>query len=123
MTREASHVHLVNDCPRAWPLERNIAFPVVCMRIYYDALHGNAGVVVSCENSVPAVAPRDDYASSVWIEEQFAGIKSHPVRRIPGSVHAISVNLARTPARHEDVPVVVRPVRRGVKRNHARRTC
>jgi hypothetical protein len=46
-------------------------------------------------------------------------VKAHSFRWIPGSVYAITVNLAILLARHEDVPVVVRTVGCGVKWNHA----
>lgn len=40
--------------------------------------------------------------------------------RPSGSVHAIPVNLAGSRAGYEDMPVVVRAIRRGVNRNHGR---
>src|SRR5207244_11952393 len=67
------------------------------------------------------VVLRNNHTSAIRIEEHLGGIKTNPVRRVPGTVHAITVNLIRSQAGREDVPIVVRTVRRGVNRNYPAR--
>src|ERR1700681_3171763 len=93
------------------------------MGIHYDALHSGHYMFLVCANSIATVVLRNNDASSIWIEEQFGGVKTQPVLWVPWSVHAIAINLAGAQARYENVPVIVGTVRRGIKRNHASRVC
>src|ERR1700704_4424230 len=89
------------------------------MGIHYDALHSGRRLVIVGADSVATVVFRNNYTSAVWIEEHFSGVETHPVLRVHASVYAIPVNLARTHAGYEDMPVVIGAVRRRVNRDHA----
>ena len=121
MAGESAHVHLVHDGARGRPLERRIAFPVVSTRIDDHALHRRRGVVAFMAGGVATVVFRHNHATAVRVEEDFGGIKAHAVGRIERSLNAIAVELPGLHARHEHVPVVVRPVADRIEADHARR--
>src|SRR5260370_32311984 len=96
MSSEASHVHFINDRAREWPFKRCVTFPIICVRIHHDALHGSRRVLIVVANSVAAVVLRNNYTSALWIEEHFDGIKTQTVLRVPGSMHAIAITFYLT---------------------------
>ena len=51
-------------------------------------------IVAREPGSVPGVTRRNRHATAVRIQQNFAGIEPHAARRIVGSMHAISVELA-----------------------------
>src|SRR5260370_11977482 len=121
MAREAAHVHLVNDGLRSRPAKRSIAFPIVRLRIDEDALHRRGGVVTFQAGGLAAVLLWNGDGASVRIQQHLGGIKPHATRRIEGSLDAVAIELPRLHLRHEEMPIMIGPVSRGVDRNHARR--
>ena len=115
MAGEPTDVHLVHDRVRRGPSQRGVAFPVVRAAIHHHTLHRRGGVVARSLRRLAAVARRHDHTAAVGIEQDLGRIESHAGSRIERSLHAISVQLSRTHAGHEHVPVEVRAVGRGVE--------
>ncbi len=120
MAGEPSDVHLVHDRVRGGPSQRRVALPVVRAAIHHHALHHRAGVVAVFPCRLATVPRRHDHAAPIGIEKDLARIESHPGSRIERPLHTISVQLSRTHAGHERVPVEVRAVGRGVELDHVR---
>ena len=120
MSRESSHVHFVHNGLRGRVPQRYVAFPVVRARVDHDALHRAGGVLARSGRRVTTVRRRNRHATAVRIEENLGGIEPHPSRRVGGPLDSVAVHLARLHARHEDVPVVVRAVGRGIDGDHER---
>jgi|HubBroStandDraft_6_1064221.scaffolds.fasta_scaffold469875_2 hypothetical protein len=111
MPRKTPHVHFVNHCLGRRPLQRPVAFPVIIFGIDGDALH-----CLGCRRTCgPAIARRNCHGARVRVQQNAACIEPLSIRRIPRPMDAISVQLASLDIRHEDVPVVIRTVRRGVE--------
>src|SRR4029077_1199556 len=121
MSREAAHVHLVNDGLRSPSAKRSIAFPIVRMRIDDDALHRRRGVVTSAARRFAAVILWNGDDAPVRIQQHLGGIKPQATRRIEGSLDTVAIELPRLHVRHEKMPIVVGTVSRWVDSNHARR--
>jgi hypothetical protein len=102
-------------------LQWRVPFPVVRGRIHHDALHRRRGVVAFLAGSLATVVLRNDNTPAIRIEEDLGGIKSHPVSGIARSFNPVAVDLPRLDTRHEDVPVVVGEVQRGLDANDAGR--
>src|ERR1700722_9037625 len=117
MPRESADVHLINDGPGGRVAQRAIAIPVVVSRIDHDTLHRRRRVVARKPGGVAGVACRNCYAAPIWVQQNLAGIKIKAARGIPGSVYAISVELARPEPRHEHVPIVIRSILYGIDGN------
>ena len=79
MAGETAHVHLVDDGAGGRPAERRIAFPIVCVRIYYDTLHRGGGVIAAGARGFAAVLFGNNHAAAVRVEENFGGIESQPL--------------------------------------------
>ena len=120
MAGEAAHVHFINDSPRGRPVERRVAFPIVGTWIGHHTLHSRRAIVAFLPGSFATVILRHNGAASIRIEEDFGGIEAHSTRRIERSLNSITVDLPRSHAGHEYVPVVIRVVSRGIDADHTR---
>ena len=89
------------------PAERRVAFPIVCVRIYYDALHRGGGVVAGSARGFATVMFGNDHTAAVRVEENFAGIEAQSPRGIERPVHPVAVELAGLYSRHERMPVMI----------------
>ena len=120
MEGKTSHVHLVNNGPGGRPTQQDVAFPIVSVGIHDDALHRSGSVVAYLARSLPAVIPGNNYAAPIGVEENLGAIKPHPAAGVERPLDPIPVELARLQARHEEVPIIVGTVGRGIERDHAR---
>jgi hypothetical protein len=120
MAGEAAHVQFVDNGLRRGVLQWRIAPPVVRGDIEHDALHRRLRVVARVARLVTTVRLWHDYATTVGVEENLAGIEAHPARGIERTLHPIAVQLAGSYVRHAHVPVVVRAVGRWIEGNDAR---
>ena len=120
MSREASHVHLVNDGLGSRPVKRSVAFPIVGAGIDNHALHRCRGVVALQGCSFAAVIPGNNDAPAVWVQEDLRGIKAHAICGIERSLNAVAIKLARFYFRYERVPIMTRAVHCGIDRDKAR---
>src|SRR6516162_4982163 len=112
MACKAAHVHLVHDRARRWPLQRCVPFPIIRVHIYDDALHRGCDVIPWLPRGVATVVLRNNSATPVRIQEDFAWIETHSIRRIERSVNPITIDLPRLYLRYKDVAVVISPVSR-----------
>src|SRR5438105_13244232 len=120
MAGEAAHMHFVDDSPRGGPVERRVAFPIVCTRINYHTLYRRRAIVALFSRSFATVVLRNNGAASIWVEEDFGRIEAHSTRRIEWPLNSIAVNLLRFDTVHEYVPMVIGAVRRGIDADHTR---
>src|SRR5262249_51423035 len=121
MTREAAHVHLVDDGLRRWPLQWRIALPVVGRHVEHDALHRRAGIVARAARIGWSVTLWNRDSAAVGIEENLGRIEAHAARGIERSADLIAVQLARSDVRHEHMPVVIGAIGRWIQANDPRR--
>ena len=121
VAREAAHVQLVDDGVKKRTLQRDVAFPVVRLRVGNDALDRNGAVVSRPRGRAPAVALRHRHGLAVGIEQHLRRVEAQAPLGIEGPVRAVAVDLPGAQAGHESVPVVVRPVPRGVERDDGAR--
>src|SRR3954466_1840587 len=93
MAREAADMHFVDDSTRSGPVERRVAFPIVCTRINDDALHRYCGIVAFFSRSFATIVLRNSGAASIWVDEEFGRIEAHSIFRIEWSLNSIAVDL------------------------------
>src|SRR6266542_3227219 len=105
MAGKAPHVHLIYDRPRGGPIEWCVAFPIVCMRIYNDALHRHRGIVTFPLCRFATVVLRNYRGASIWVDEDFVRIEAHSTTRIKWPLNSIAVDLTCCHTRYEDMPV------------------
>jgi hypothetical protein len=108
MTSEATYMQLVYYGLDKWPLERQVALPVVGTRIGYDGLHRNCSVVRAV-----VVCLRDGDRSTIGIQQNPTSIEAQSPLRIEWAQSSVRIDLARTQARYKDMPVVIATVLRG----------
>src|SRR5580692_4661521 len=104
MTREASHMHFVNDGSGCRPLERGVALPIVSVEIDHDALHGSRGVIAFQARRFAAVTSGNQDGAAIRVQEDLVGIVPHATCGIERSLDAVAVELPGFYAGHERVP-------------------
>src|SRR4051794_29451524 len=107
MTCEAAEVHLVNDRLGKRSPERDIALPIISSRVRDDAFQRRRHVIAGLASCVSITDLRPGDAPSIWIEQHLLRIEPEPSCRVERPCHAISIDLSRSDARHEHVPVMV----------------
>src|ERR1700733_7597067 len=110
MTSETSHVHLVNDAACGAVLKRSVAFPIIGARVHDDTFHRRGGIIADHAGRVTAIFIGNYDAAAVGVQQNLGGIKAHSVRRIERSISPVGVELPRSRAWHEDMPVGVSAV-------------
>ena len=120
MARETSHVHLVNNSLRSRPLEWSVALPIVRMWIDDNALHRRPTIVAFQARRLAAVVLWNNNSTPIWVQQNLSGIETYAARRVERSLDAVAIQLPRFHALYKCVPVVVRPVCRGIDRDDAR---
>jgi hypothetical protein len=108
MTSEATYMQLVYYGLDKWPLERQVALPVVGTRIGYDGFHRNCGVV-----STSAVSIRNGDRSTIGIQENLISIEAQSTLRLEWAQSSERIDLTRQQVRYEDMPVVIGTVLTG----------
>src|SRR6516162_3667121 len=89
------------------------------MRINYDALHCSLSVGDRTACGFTTVIPRCDSAPAVWIKENFGRIEPLAISGIERARYSVGIDLAWLHGRHENMPVVIGSVNRGIERNHS----
>src|SRR5215208_4817968 len=107
MTCEAAEVHLVNDCLGKRSAERDITLPIISSRVRDDAFQRRRHVIARLASCVPIAGLRPGDAPGIWIEQHLLRIEPEPFCRVERPSHAIPIDLSRSDARHEHVPVMV----------------
>lgn len=120
VTRESTHVQLVNHGLGKWPMQRGIALPIEVARAGDHALHGGGRVVAGLPGGLALVVGRYN-AFGVGIQQNFVGIVAISCRRIGRALNAIGVDLASFQFGEEDVPIVSGAVPFWVEVNHCGR--
>src|SRR5262245_20212667 len=120
MAGESAQMRLIDDGSGGGVSDRAVPLPVVRGGIKHDAFHRGWRVVAFPARRLATVILRNENPPAVRVEENLRGIKTHPVRGIIRSLNAIAVDLPRLHARHENVPVVVSAVDRGIDGHDAR---
>src|SRR3954449_2546421 len=107
MTCEAADVHLVNDRLGKRSAERRITLPIISSRVRDDAFQRRRHVIAGLASCVPIADLRPGDALGIWIEQHLLRIEPEPSSRVERPCHAIPIDLSRSDARHEYVPVMV----------------
>jgi hypothetical protein len=121
MTGEPAHVHFVDDGPGPGVVERDIALPVELAGINDHTLHCPGGILSRLAGRVATVARGHDDALPVRIEKHLTGVETEASLRLERASDAVAINLPRSQAGDEDVPVVIGPVLRRIEGYRARR--
>jgi hypothetical protein len=102
---EAADVHLVKDRAGKRSLQRNVAFPVVAVRIHYHAAHRQRAVVPRINGRLAVVGGAGDGAR-VRVEQDLVAVKAQALLGPHRSVGAEGIDLSRRQALYVDVPVI-----------------
>src|SRR5271166_990170 len=120
MPREAADMELVYYGLGKWSPKRQIALPIVSMRIDDNAFHGRGAVITGQRRSPALVCIRHRDSETVRVEKHLIGIEPQSTVRRKGSMCPIRIHLAYLQARHKGMPVMIRAVLRSIERDDLR---
>ncbi|OPZ24118.1 MAG: hypothetical protein BWZ01_02959 [Deltaproteobacteria bacterium ADurb.BinA179] len=112
---ESAHVELVDDARGIVVLEGLVSFPVIARRVHHAAFGCMGTVVARTARRYAVIVLAQHHGPCIGIEQHLVTVVEVAPCRIEGSIHPISIELARPDAGHETVPVVKGPVELGIE--------